>query len=142
MSGAANWQFIDPFGVDVSMAGRSGVRTPEAQYPDGYITPTQWRRGRGQPDVAPPLNSRDSYERGVNKHTKLPAEDYMWSSDFSPTSRIMAPVSTGEDGLKYVARMAYQGSITDRITARAGQGPGWMGTELNVYTDRPPWSPR
>lgn len=140
MSGAQNWQFVDPFGVDVSMAGRSGVRTPEAQYPDGYITPMQWRRGPGQADVAPPLNSRDSYDRGNNKHTKLPPEDYFWPGDFSPTSRIMAPVRVNADGLPERRRMAYQGTTADRLTARASAQPGWMGTELSVYTDRPPWS--
>lgn len=142
MAGNSNWQFIDPFGVDVSMATRGGVRTPEAQYPDGYLTPMSWRRGRGPADVAPPLAQRDSYDRGVNKHTKLPPEDYLWPTNFSPRSRLNKAYSMAPNGLPQMSRQGYRGTPADRISARADASPGWMGTELNVYTDRPPWSPR
>lgn len=141
MSGASQWQFVDPFGVDVSMGARSGVKTPEAQYPDGYLTPMSWRRGRGAADVAPALSTRDSYDRGINKHTKLPPEDYFFASDFNIMSRLFAQVTPNEQGLPQVARMGYVGIPAERITARQGANPGWMGSELTVFTDRPPWSP-
>lgn len=142
MAGNSNWQFIDPWGVDVSMGTRGGVRTPEAQYPDGYLTPMSWRRGQGAADVAPALNRRDSYDRGVNKHTKLPPEDYLWPDNFNPTSRLQLAYGVAPNGLPQMARQGFQGTPADRISARADAAPGWMGTELTIYTDRPPWSPR
>lgn len=142
MAGASNWLYIDPFGVDVSMTARLGVRTPEAQYPDGYITPMSWRRGRGAADVAPPLAARDSYDRGVNKHTKLPPEAYFFPADFDIGTRLRERVTINADGLPQVERMGYIGTPADRISARTGANPGWMGSELSVYTDAPPWSPR
>jgi hypothetical protein len=136
----SNWQFVDPFGVDVSMATRGGVRSPEAQYPDGYLTPISWRRGRGAADVAPPLAARDSYDRGVNKHTKLPPEDYLWSPGFEPTARLSERVSVGPNGLPQVARQGYAGIAAERIVARADRAPTWFGQELSHFTDRPPWA--
>lgn len=142
MAGLSNWQFVDPFGVDVSMGARGGVKTPEAQYPDGYLTPMSWRRGKGAADSAPALAERDSYDRGVNKHTKLPPEDYFWASDFDLGTRLRVPVHAGPNRLMTVARQGFNPTVPDAISARMATSPGWYGSELSVHTDRPPWSPR
>lgn len=133
---AQNWQFIDPFGVDVSVSGRA----PQAQYPDGYLQTVDGRRG-GRGDIeAPPLNERTSYERGINKFTKLPPSRYYFPPDFNVMSRMNLPVRPGPTGLPSIARQGLAGTISDQIAVIAGQTPSWGGG-LDAYTTRPPWSP-
>ena len=134
MSGASNWFTRDPYGVDV----QASARTPEASYPDGYLSTVDGRRsGRGDV-VVPPLSARPSFERGVNKYTKLPPDRYFFPPDFNLMSRIDTPVHVDAQGLPAVPRQSTQGTLAERITSNFM--PTRWGSDLRVYTDRPPWS--
>jgi hypothetical protein len=133
MSGAQNWYVKDPYGIDV----QASARTPEASYPDGYLSTVDGRRS-GKGDVAvPPLNERTSFERGVNKYTKLPPDRYFFPPNFNLMSRLEAPVHADAQGLPAVERQAIQGTLAERITSNFM--PTRWSSDLRVYTDRPPF---
>lgn len=58
-------------------------RTPEAQYPDGYLGTINSRRGdRLMDGLKSRLNNRP-YTRGVHKGERLDARDYYWPPEFN-----------------------------------------------------------
>jgi len=68
-------------------------RTPEAEYPDGYLGPIRSRRDdKGKPyavsdTVLDSLKNRQNqrgYDRGVHKGERIDKSDYFWSPMFSP----------------------------------------------------------
>lgn len=109
-----NWQTITPYGVpntgsavvggggtplagyrDALDALRSAAipRTPNAEYPDGYLGNVVTRRSdRLLQNVQSRLTQRN-YQRGVHKGEKIDQSDYFWPDEFNP-----------ETGLQYEAQ--------------------------------------
>jgi hypothetical protein len=112
----SNWQYLSPMGVpqpgapvhgggggntltgyrDLLDARRSAAapRTPDAEYPDGYLGNVNSRReDRLLQAVQSRLTNR-SYQRGVHKGEKIAPGDYMWPDDFNPMSGIANQASS------------------------------------------------
>jgi hypothetical protein len=68
--------------LDFMRLGSPG-RTPEAEYPDGYLGSPNSRRGDKLLEKIGSLNQR-SYTRGVHRGERIPASDYQWTSDWNP----------------------------------------------------------
>ena len=77
---------------------RIGIgRTPEAEYPDGYLGTIRSRRDdKGKPysvsdTVLDSLKSRQNqrgYQRGVHKGERIDPGQYMWPADLRPDRRV------------------------------------------------------
>lgn len=100
----SDWQLLSPNGApqpgapvsggggtplagyrDVADARRSAAtpRTPNAEYPDGYLGNVNSRReDRLLKAVQSRLTER-SYQRGVHKGEKIDRSDYFWPSEFN-----------------------------------------------------------
>jgi hypothetical protein len=64
------------------------AKTPEAQYPDGYLGSVIDRR---QDKLLQTVrNNARSYTRGVHKGSKIAPVDYFWPSDFNPMTVLQA----------------------------------------------------
>ena len=60
-------------------------RTPEAQYPDGYLGTITNRRDRFN---VTGRGTQRSYQRGVHKGERIDQRDYLWPPWFTPTQQI------------------------------------------------------
>lgn len=131
---SANWQYLAPFGVsqpgtptyggggrtdligyrDILDARRSvaTARTPEAEYPDGYLGNVNSRReDRLLKGIQSRLTQR-SYQRGVHKGERIDPSDYFWSTDFNPQSGLdrqatglrFAPTGTPEEQIQHLGK--------------------------------------
>ena len=129
-----NWQYLAPFGVskpgtptyggggrtdligyrDILDARRSvaAARTPEAEYPDGYLGNVNSRReDRLLKGIQSRLTQR-SYQRGVHKGERIDPSDYFWSADFNPQSALdaeaaglrWAPSGTPEEQITHLGK--------------------------------------
>lgn len=107
-----DWQFLAPMGVpqpgtptvggggtyervgyrDILDARRSVAtpRTPDAEYPDGYLGNVASRREDRLLSAVKSRLTERSYQRGVHKGEKIPAGDYMWPDNFNPMSALEA----------------------------------------------------
>lgn len=64
---------------------RMGVgRTPEAEYPDGYLGAIPSRRGDRLLDSVKDRQNERSYSRGVHVGTRVSPRDYFWPTDQQP----------------------------------------------------------
>lgn len=123
--GNSNWQYLAPVGLpqngspavggggggldllsgyrSILDAARSAVdpaRTPQAEYPDGYLGNVNSRRGdRLLQNVQTRLTQR-SYQRGVHKGERLDPQDYFWNNVVDPQAGIIAEAK----GEKWTAR--------------------------------------
>jgi len=97
-----SWMYNTPIGQQgsVNQAGGGGTplvgfrsildarismatgRTPEAQYPDGYLGSVIDRREDKLLQTV--RNNARSYTRGVHKGSSIPSTDYFWPDDFNP----------------------------------------------------------
>lgn len=67
------------------------ARTPEAQYPDGYLGSVVDRQ---QDKLLQTVrNNARSYTRGVHKGSKIATTDYFWPDDFTPYTTLEARMS-------------------------------------------------
>lgn len=108
----SDWQYLSPYGVpqngapiqgggggrtlsgyrDILDARRAAAtpRTPEAEYPDGYLGNVKSRReDRLLQAVQSRLTSR-SYQRGVHKGEVIGSDSYFWPDQFNPMSGLAA----------------------------------------------------
>lgn len=132
----ANWQNMSPGqpgsttsvgagggmnGSETKLAGFRNIldakramvgRTPEAQYPDGYLgSITDRREDKMLQHVR---NNARSYTRGVHKGSRIEPQDYFWPEDFNPYT-----------GLEMQARgkkWSAQGSPVERLV----YGDKWL----------------
>lgn len=87
-------------------------RTPDAEYPDGYLgSITDRREDKLLQHVRE--NAR-SYTRGVHKGSRIEAQDYFWPADFNP----MTGLEMQARGKKWTA----SGSPVERLV----YGDKWM----------------
>jgi len=91
---------------DILDAKRAMVgRTPNAEYPDGYLgSITDRREDKLLQHVR---NNARSYTRGVHKGSRIEAQDYFWPADFNPMTGLEAQRS----GKKWTA----SGSPVERL---------------------------
>ena len=131
----SDWQFLSPMGVpqpgapvqgggggrdlagyrDILDARRSAAppRTPNAEYPDGYLgTVNSRREDRLLQAVSSRLTDRN-YQRGVHKGEKIDRSDYFWPAQFNPSSGIerqmvtsqrWAPVGLPEEQINHMGK--------------------------------------
>lgn len=109
MSGAQNWQVSGAGGFygNVPSGGNSGStilsardamdwkrlgmpgRTPQAEYPDGFLASPNSRRGDRLLDKIGKLNDRP-YTRGVHVGDRVDPSAYLWPADWKPDRGIRA----------------------------------------------------
>lgn len=77
----------NPFFRDLGDAKRSMYRrTPEAEYPSGYLgTITSRREDRFLTALKSKLGDRQ-YQRGVHKGSRIDPTDYEWPKEFNPAT--------------------------------------------------------
>jgi hypothetical protein len=80
---------------DILDARRSAAtpRTPNAEYPDGYLGNINSRRSDRLLQAVQSRLTQRNYQRGVHKGERIDQSDYFWPKDFNP-----------QTGLEYEAR--------------------------------------
>lgn len=64
---------------------RLGIgRTPQAEYPDGYLGTIRSRRDDRVLDAAKSRVNQRSYQRGVHKGERIDQSDYYWPAQLQP----------------------------------------------------------
>ena len=97
-----------PFFRDPMDEARSAFarRTPDAQYPDGYLGKSGSRRERALDGQS--AQARKPTDRGVHRDAALQADDYLWPEEFNPFiglayeaagSRFISPAMVTSAGL-------------------------------------------
>jgi hypothetical protein len=97
--------------LDARLA-RGSAKTPEAQYPDGYLGSIIDRREDKL--LQKVRNNARSYSRGVHKGSKIANDDYFWPEDFNPYSTLEARMAGDR------AKFAPTGNPIERL-AHAGK---------------------
>jgi hypothetical protein len=70
-------------------ASRLGIgRTPEAEYPDGYLGTIRSRRDDRLLDSTKARVNQKSYQRGVHKGERIDQTDYQWLREWNPQTGI------------------------------------------------------
>jgi len=145
----ANWQYNSPVGQQGSVTQQGGGgtplagfrsildarismakgKTPEAQYPDGYLGSVIDRREDKLLQTV--RNNARSYTRGVHKGSKIAPVDYFWPDDFN----MMTVMEARQSGVKWTApgnpieRLVHSGKFMTQ--AEANQ----LRQELNIPPD-------
>lgn len=116
--------------LDARLAAATG-KTPEAQYPDGYLGSVIDRR---QDKLLQTVrNNARSYTRGVHKGSRIGPQDYFWPDDFTPYSSLERRMAG--DNSKYSAsgnpleRLAHGGKYITNAEAKK------LAEELNITHD-------
>ncbi len=113
-TGGAQYFGPEPFFRNSTDALRSmWRRTPDAEYPDGYLGTITNRRDRTLNAVT--RQNQRSYQRGVHKGERIDQSDYLWPAEFNPMT-----------GLEFQARgekFAPQGMEPIRLTNDGKVGP-------------------
>jgi hypothetical protein len=115
------WQFLSPNGVgqprSVNISGGGGAtrlsgyrsiqdarrsaaapgRTPQAEYPDGYLGNVNSRRDDKLLNSVQSRLTQRSYQRGVHKGERVNPQDYYWNDVVNPQAGIEAEAK----GLKW-----------------------------------------
>ena len=92
--------------LDARLAAATG-KTPEAQYPDGYLGSVVDRR---QDKLLQTVrNNARSYTRGVHKGSKIAGQDYFWPDDFNPYTTLEKRLHGSR------VRFAAQGNPLERL---------------------------
>ena len=89
-------------------------RTPDAQYPDGYLgTINPRRQDRLKQNTARANNK--PYMRGVHKGERMDNKDYFWPDEFRPEHGIMAQM----EGHRFVSQTMLQSAGLTKFTPPA-----------------------
>lgn len=112
--------FRDSLDAKRSMMGR----TPEAEYPDGYLgTITNRQQDKVLGKIQERLNDR-SYQRGVHVGSKIGRDQYYWDNNFNPESGLYRQSDYHAVGnVLQVRRYAPQGNPVERL-AHMGKTAG------------------
>ena len=73
-------------------------RTPDAQYPDGYLGTVESRRKDRLYDGLKSRTQVKPFSRGVHKGERLDGREYFWPPEFQPFDGLQAQ----SEGMKYV----------------------------------------
>jgi hypothetical protein len=116
--------------LDARLAAATG-KTPEAQYPDGYLGSVIDRR---QDKLLQTVrNNARSYTRGVHKGSRVAPQDYFWPDDLTPYTTLEKRLHGS------TARFAAQGNPLERL-AHGGKfitnaEAKKLAEELNIAAD-------
>lgn len=77
--------------LDFARLGSPG-KTPEAEYPDGFLGSVPSRRSDRLTDKIGKMNRR-SYTRGVHRGERIDPGDYLWTPDWNPETGIETQMS-------------------------------------------------
>ena len=88
---------------------RMGGKTPEAQWPDGYLGTIRSRREDRLLDAVKSKIGDRSYQRGVHKGLQVEARDYFWPAELQPDRGLRmqamgvrnAPIQTTTEQILY-----------------------------------------
>jgi hypothetical protein len=95
-------------------------RTPEAQYPDGYLGTINTRRGDRLLDGLKRRESNRPYTRGIHKGERIDTRDYFWPPEFN----LMTGLEYEAAGVKFAPPGLGDYLPDERYpTDRAGVGP-------------------
>jgi hypothetical protein len=114
--------------LDARIAMATG-KTPDAQYPDGYLGSVIDRREDKLLQTV--RNNARSYTRGVHKGSKIAPVDYFWPDDFN----MMTVIENRQNGIKWtqpgnpIERLVHGGKFMSQ--AEANQ----LRQELNIPPD-------
>lgn len=87
---------VMPVSRDALDAARMGVgRTPNAEYPDGYLGTIRSRREDRVLDSLKGHQNQRSYQRGVHKGTRIDPSDYYYPSGLEPDRGIRRQARSG-----------------------------------------------
>ena len=74
-----------PSAISELDAQRLGIgRTPQAEYPDGYLGTIRSRRDDRVLDATKSRVNQRSYQRGVHKGERIDQSDYYWPTQLGP----------------------------------------------------------
>lgn len=106
-----NFMYLPPYGISqpgsITYGGGGGIptphfrdlsderrsmyrRTPEAEYPDGYLGTINSRRNDRLLDALKGRVNERSYQRGVHKGERIDPSDYFWPKEFGPENGLKA----------------------------------------------------
>jgi hypothetical protein len=106
--------FMDPVWRDQMDARRSmWRRTPEAEYPDGYLGTIQGRRRDRLIEAIGKQMNRKVYDRGVHKGERIDQSDYFWPADQDPMRGLAA--------VAYGVRQAPIQTVPERMMVNDGK---------------------
>lgn len=135
-----------PFYRDPLDQARSAFskRTPEAQYPDGYLDVVHSRRDRLM-DGLKARSDRKPTDRGIHRDEHLQAEDYLWPEEFNMFSGLQAEMR----GQRYVSPAMVtdagldkpQTSDPERVFALRQMAPSWGAGGQGMALPLPPRMP-
>lgn len=87
---------VMPVSRDALDAARMGVgRTPQAEYPDGYLGTIRSRREDRVLDSLKGHQNQRSYQRGVHKGTRIDPADYYYPAGLEPDRGIKRQARSG-----------------------------------------------
>jgi hypothetical protein len=118
-------------------------RTPEAEYPSGYLGSLTSRREDRISEAT--WRQQKSYTRGPHKGEKLPLDRYLWTPEFNLASGIENQVMTGQ---RYVGPGIGAEPVMLTNDGKPGPARNPNGTPAEINPDRaaqliklrPPWS--
>jgi len=111
---------------------RSQGRTPDAQYPSGYLGAHRGKRDELVDRLGRRSDHKD-YDRGVHHGSRMDPEAYFWPSHFKPTDGVKAVAK----GVKQRPKMEYEPVMQ---TASGKIGPGKPSNPQVVLPRVTPWS--
>ncbi len=117
----ADWQYSTPLNIgqpgSTNLVGYRSIidakrtmaaaRTPEAEWPDGYLGTITSRRGDRLLNAIKTRLTQRSYQRGVHKGEKIDPSDYYWTEEVNPDIGLQYE----SYGLKWTA----QGNVAERL---------------------------
>jgi hypothetical protein len=116
-------------------------RTPEAEFPDGYLGTIRSRRDDRLLDGLKDRQNRRPYSRGVHKGERVNPSDYFFPPEFTAESGIIRQMTTGLRQAPLLSYAEMQLVNDGKSTPRGGASlqPDMMRkTELSKLA--PPWS--
>ncbi len=103
----------EPFFRDALDRQRSAWRkTPEAEYPDGYLGTLRSRRDdKTMQFLQGTRLTQRNYQRGVHKGERIDPGDYMWPNFMNPQMRIVQEMEAG----RYLPRHQLAGTTNEKL---------------------------
>lgn len=95
-TGNGGYGAVMPVSRDALDSARMGVgRTPNAEYPDGYLGTVKSRREDRVLDSLKGHQNQRSYQRGVHKGTRIDPSDYFYPAGLDPQRGLRRQARSG-----------------------------------------------
>lgn len=116
-----------------------GQRTPQAEYPDGYLgTIVDRQKDKLLENVQSRLTQR-SYQRGVHKGDKIDQRDYYWPDEFTPQTGLEYEAQQfidPDDGRVHQMKWRAAGAVEERLVNRGKNAPMASPAEIAAVAQR------